>query len=87
MSGCGVGDTGAKEIANALQACLHLETLCLGHNAIGDDGASALTRAVAENRALRRYVPFHADYQLLVFSFIFEYHVTLEIGDNRVDGG
>lgn len=49
-----MGDTGAKEIANALQACFHLETLCLGHNAIGDDGASALTRAVAENRALRR---------------------------------
>jgi len=54
VSGCGVGDTGAKEIANSLQACLHLETLCLGHNAIGDDGASALTRALAENRALRK---------------------------------
>lgn len=54
MSGCGVGDTEAKEIANALQASLHLETLCLGCNSIGDDGASALTRQVAENHTLKR---------------------------------
>ena len=54
-----MGDTGAKEIANALQASLHLETLCLGHNTVGDDGASALTRVVAENHALRRYSTFN----------------------------
>ena len=53
-NGCNVGDKGAKEIANALKASLHLETLCLGHNTIGDEGASALTRVVAENYALRR---------------------------------
>lgn len=50
-----MGDTGAKEIANVLQNSLHLETLSLGHGSIGDDGASALARALAENRALRRF--------------------------------
>lgn len=54
-----MGDTGAKEIANALQASVKLETLCLGFNAIGDDGASALTRVVAGNHALRRYYDEH----------------------------
>lgn len=54
VGGCGVSNVGAKDIANVLPHSLHLETLCLGHCAIGDDGASALARALAENHALRR---------------------------------
>lgn len=49
-----MSDVGAKEIANVLQKSLNLETLCLGHSAIGDDGASALMHALAGNHALRR---------------------------------
>lgn len=49
-----MNDNGAKEIANALQTSLHLETLCLGHNTIGNDGISALARVLADNHALRR---------------------------------
>lgn len=49
-----MGDIEAKEIAHALQTSLHLETLSLGYNSIGDDGVSALTRQAADNRALKR---------------------------------
>lgn len=48
-----MGDAGAKEIANFLQSSYHLETLCLGHSSIGDDGASALAGALAANHALK----------------------------------
>lgn len=41
---------------------MHLETLWLGQNAIGNEGVSALTRALAENRALRRQVCIHVPY-------------------------
>lgn len=56
VGGCGMGDTGAKQVANMLAGALHLETLCLGHNAVSDEGASSLARALAENHALRRQV-------------------------------
>lgn len=54
VGGCGVSDAGAKEVANIAQNSLHLETLSLGHCFIGDDGASALARALSGNLALRR---------------------------------
>lgn len=54
LGGCGVGDTGAKELANVAGGSLHLETLCLGHNSIGDEGASALACALSGNQSLRR---------------------------------
>lgn len=49
LSKCGIGDVGAEALAGALrgqQPSSRLEALNLGHNFIGDDGATALVDAV-----------------------------------------
>jgi len=47
LYGCNLGDAGAFAIANCLYFNTNLKCICLSHNRIGDNGASALASALS----------------------------------------